>query len=268
MASTNLVAQKRTVHESLEKARTRIEALLPKGTTYDAVMQDIYIASRKPGGERIFECDPESVVTAVVTIQQWGLQIGRTAYLVPFGNQCNAVAGYTGLIELVIASGYVRSVTAYAVYANDRFKYELGSSPFIEHQPVWEGGPRGALIGAYAIARLAHYQFVICYMRLEEIEVIRKTSKQWPPSKIPECPEWYAIKTAVRRLCKTLPQNPKLALVMRVINQSDAGEVERVPAAEFTIETPDTPPSVDAEGTSATGTPADSNGGVEPGVAA
>ena len=76
-------------------------------------------------------------------------------------------------------------------------------------------------------------------LTLEEIEAVRAKSKSWGPSKVRECPDWYALKTCVRRLVKLLPKNPKLAAVMQRIDAAEsvhespdeiAGEITPMPA--------------------------------------
>lgn len=242
------VEQEQMVLARVDEQRALIETYLPAGVDLAQIKTDIALAVRKV--PKILDCTPESILIAAAEIQGWGLQIGTTAYLVPYGTECTPVADYKGLEELVTGSGAARALRKAAVYENDyRFEIYLGSRNELVHEPMWKGGKRGAMIGAYCIAIVGRGEQLITYMRLEEIEAIRAKSKQWNPQKAgPECPEWYAIKTAVRRSCKTLPKNPRLATVMARLAAADRlefGEVDPERAVEdgdYTIETPEPAP--------------------------
>jgi phage RecT family recombinase len=243
------VEQEQMVLARVDEQRAMIETYLPAGVDLAQIKTDIALAVRKV--PKILDCTPESILIAAAEIQRWGLQIGTTAYLVPYGTECTPVADYKGLEELVTGSGVARALRKAAVYENDyRFEIYLGSRNEVVHEPMWKGGKRGALLGAYCIAIVGQGEQLITYMRLEEIEVIRKQSKQWKPEKAgPECPEWYAIKTAVRRSCKTLPKNPRLATVMARLAAADRlefGDADPERALEegdYTIETPEAAPA-------------------------
>lgn len=215
------VEQEQMVLARVDEQRALIETYLPAGVDLAQIKTDIALAVRKV--PKILDCTPESILIAAAEIQRWGLQIGTTAYLVPYGTECTPVADYKGLEELVTGSGAARALRKAAVYENDyKFEIYLGSRNELVHEPMWKGGKRGAMIGAYCIAIVGRGEQLITYMRLEEIEAIRAKSKQWNPQKAgPECPEWYAIKTAVRRSCKTLPKNPRLAQLMRQLDAVD-----------------------------------------------
>jgi recombinational DNA repair protein RecT len=84
-----------------------------------------------------------SVFMAVAKIAQWGLEVGETAHLVPFGAECTPVADYKGLAQLVIASGLVKQVEAHCVYEKEPFKLTLGTTTELEHHPIWDAKARG-----------------------------------------------------------------------------------------------------------------------------
>jgi len=218
-----------------ENARKHIEALLPEGTSYQRVVREAYqAAARNPA---ILECTPASIVLAVGQAVAWDLTIGETVHLVPFnekvGNdyekRLKAVRDYKGDIELVVRSGAARSIEAQCVYKNETFEHEDGTSPRILHRRIMDTKARGPLVGAYAIARLSHYNILIASMSVDEIDAIRqKHSKQW---KSGEMPAWYARKTLIHQVCKAIPKNPKLASILALFDKEDEELNDMQPAA-------------------------------------
>jgi recombination protein RecT len=198
--------------------------LIPKDVDREAVAIEVYRAVTK--NPAILECTETSIIMAVADCVQVGLTIGKTIHLVPVRpergakQELQAWTDYKGDIELVQRSGAAKLVYAEPVYEKDKFRPILGDDPRIEHEPEYLG-PRGRLIGAYAIARINNTLRKVCWMRLDQIEKIRAKSKQWKPEKVKECPDWYACKTAIHRLCKDLPKSPKLAAVLARFERDD-----------------------------------------------
>ena len=201
-----------------EAARRYIQPFLPPGADYKRVMATAALAARN--NPALLECDHATIVTAVAKIQQWGLEIGETAHLVPFKGKVTPVADYKGLAHLLRSSGAVRHVESRCVYEGDEFDYEQGLEPKLRHVPTSDVAKRGKLRGAYVVLRLPFGQASFEYMPIEDIEAIRKQySKQWGPDKVRECPPWYAKKTVVRQAAKLLPKTGKLAEAMRVVDE-------------------------------------------------
>jgi recombination protein RecT len=185
---------------------------------------------------KILECTQLSVVESICRIQQWGLQIGVDAYLVPYGQTCTPVADYKGLAALMVASRAVRAVQARPVYANEAFSYEYGLNEQLVHRPIHDPAKRGALMGAYCILRLPGGRDVFEFMSIEDIEAIRANSKQWGPKKVPVCPPWYAKKTIIRQVAKLVPKNPKFERVLEVIDDELAGGRTDDETADWTVD--------------------------------
>jgi recombination protein RecT len=203
-----------------DEARAHIVPLIARGVSWEEVLLEVNRAATI--NPDILRCDSQSIIMAVGMAVQTGLVIGKTIHLVPVSGKLQAWTDYKGDIELVLASGAARAVDAQAVYEGDVFEYELGDSPFVKHRPVL-GAKRGKLIGAYCIAWLNITGTLkkISVMGIDQIEKIRAKSRSWSPSKVAECPEWYAIKTAVHRNCKALPKNRRLAQVLALFEHQD-----------------------------------------------
>lgn len=215
-----------------KSARKQIEAFLPDGVSLDRVAASLDLALRKARHEYkgtglcpLEQCDPATMLMAVAKIQQWGLEIGETAHLVPFGTTCTPVADYKGLEELMVASGVARMVQSRCVYAKEGFRLKIGTPTELEHHPIAGIAERGAMIGAYVIVHVRGGLQLVEFMGVEEIDQIRKQySKQWKSGPLTE---WYARKTVIRRVAKHVPKNPRLA---RILAEIDREEVVEVPA--------------------------------------
>jgi phage RecT family recombinase len=176
----------------------------------------------------LLKCSTESILLALRQAAQTGLDVGRTCHLVPFGPVATFVPDYKGLIELACATGKVVSIRVRCVYEGEDFFYsETMTGPDLRHVPKMNGNG-GAIVGAYAIADLRFNRYKVEFMNADEIEAIRKKSRSWAKG---DLPDWYARKTVVRRLCKTLPSNAKLQHALRYDDTEEAlpdGEVSPV----------------------------------------
>ena len=176
----------------------------------------------------LLKCSTESILLALRQAAQTGLDVGRTCHLVPFGTVATFVPDYKGLIELACATGKVVSIRVRCVYEGEDFFYsETMAGPDLRHVPKMNGNG-GNIVGAYAIADLRFNRYKVEFMNADEIEVIRKKSRSWAKG---DLPDWYARKTVVRRLCKTLPSNAKLQQALRFDDTEEAlldGEVSPV----------------------------------------
>lgn len=208
-------------------AIARITPFLPEGANVERIVAAAQLAVMKVPS--LAECDPKSIVFAVARIAQWGLEIGETAHLVPFGKECTPVPDYRGLVEMIVRSGAARSVESRVVREGDEFVYEYGTGKRIRHVPLAKSS--APITHAYAIVTLRFQDFDFTVLDVDEIEAVRVKSKQWAKGPLPA---WYAKKTAVRRAVNLIPKNPKLATLM--------ASVEEVEAGEFTVLSPDRDP--------------------------
>ncbi len=218
-----------------DAAMAVIVPLIPHGVDYNRVVSEVYRAGTND--PKILKCTPKSIIDAVATVVQTGLTVGKTIYLVPqrtkvsargeadrYEDRLQAWTSYVGDIELVVRSGAARHVDGVAVYENDRIEVTLGSNPDVVHVPSMDTAKRGRLKGAYSIAYLNGLGTLkkVTWMPLADVEKIRAKSKSWGPDKIAECPDWYAIKSAIHRNCKTLPKNERLARVIALFDRQEA----------------------------------------------
>lgn len=113
-----------------------------------------------------------------------------------------------GMKKLVRNSGTIKKWTINVVKENDYYEYELGDNERIVHRPTLKN--RGATVAAYSIAVLTNGEVSRVWMDLEDLEAVRKTSKNaeeiiWKKHR----DEMYK-KTVARRHYKDLEHSPEL----------------------------------------------------------
>lgn len=202
-------APRDTVRAFLEGQKEQFQVALPKHMDPDRFLRIVLTEVRKnPALER---CDPKSFIAAVIQSAQLGLEVGSGlgyAYLIPYGTTCQLVIGYKGLIDLARRSGQLLSISAHCVHEKDYFDYELGDEERIVHKPAV--GERGAITAVYAIAKLKDGGIQREVMSIDEVERIRKGSKNGNGSVWKDHYGEMVRKTAIRRIAKYLPLSPDM----------------------------------------------------------
>lgn len=185
---------------------------------YGAVVREVLDSAAK--NPLIKLCDFWSMKRAIARAVTWDLVIGDRCFLIPRREEENgawrlhAVQGYRGKIEILVRHGVARVVDASPVYANEFFKPKKGTHPSIDHVPILAPEERGALVGAYAFAKLSQTDFKIEVISADEIDAIRfEYSRDWATGDLKDIP-WFAAKTAVHRLANQLPMSPRVAALL------------------------------------------------------
>lgn len=167
--------------------------------------------STNPNLER---CEPKSVLGAVMTAAQLGLEFGPLghAYLVPYAGKATLIVGYRGMIDLARRSGQLRSIVARAVHERDEFDYAYGTEEWLRHRPAL--GDRGKVVAYYGVAILADGGQVIHVMSPDDVEQFRKrsaTQKATPSGPWTTDYDAMACKTVIRRMFPWLPTSVEAA---------------------------------------------------------
>ena len=155
-----------------EGFKSQMALVLPKHLTADRMARIAVTLMRKI--PKLRECSQESLLGALMTLSQLGLEPdGRRAHLIPYGAECTVVIDYKGLAELAKRSGFVKSIYAREVCANDEFNYENG---VVTHRINFQK-PRGRI---YAFcSQVSHVDGSLQgdVMTLTEVEGIRARSR-------------------------------------------------------------------------------------------
>jgi recombination protein RecT len=275
----NLTTQMNDFRSVLLKMKDQIALALPKHMDRDRLLRVVLTTVQRTPA--ILSCTQHSVLAAIMQSAQLGLEPDSTlghCYLIPYGNHCQLIIGYKGLIELARRSGVVSSVRAHIVQAGDLFEYELGLTPKLRHVPqdVLELNDRqqrekilGALgnvnpnmlVAAYAVIDLKdggqHFE-VVTKSFVDRIRAVsqsgRSASSPWATW---EDQMWR--KTAIKQGLKYVPLSPedKLSTALQAdertfVDFSQTGEL-------VSLEAP-TASALDSVVANAAGTTAPSNG--------
>lgn len=170
---------------------------------------------------KLMECTPESLYGSLLEAAEAGVEVGvlGQAYLVPFKDnrdggkrKSQLIYGYRGLIDLARRGGAVQNVWAEVVYEKDSFSYVTGTKQEITHTPH-EGEGRGGLRATYACANLRDGGTQAVLLWKGDVEKIKRAARgsgyDDSPWKLWEEEMWK--KSAIRRLCKTLPLQVEMA---------------------------------------------------------
>ncbi len=205
------------------KLKDQIAAALPKHMTPERMIRVALTAWRKTSA--LQKCEPLSVISAIVQASQLGLEpdgvLGH-AYLVPYGNQCQLIPGYRGLIDLARRSGHVVSIQAHVVYERDKFDFAYGLDERLSHTPCMDGD-RGRAVAVYAVAKLKDGGYALEVMSMADVEKIRKRSKAANNGPWVTDFDEMAKKTAVRRMVKYLPLSVELHKAVAIDERAEAG---------------------------------------------
>lgn len=128
-----------------------------------------------------------------------------------------------GLQKRARNTGEIAGIEAHVIYENDEFTWIQGTDSALKHIPKFPG-PRGKMIGAYAIARFKDGSAPqVEVMDVEEIQKVRNVSRSKDKGPWVDWFEEMARKTVFRRLSKWLPAN---AEVDDLIRRDDENEAE------------------------------------------
>jgi len=221
-------------------ARTELEQMAPEfGKALGKWIDPAYFIRvaltsirRQP---KLLECDRPSLMGALIEVAQLGLipdGVTGQAYLVPFrvkgSPTCQLILGYRGLITLAHRSGFVNHIDGRAVYAKDEYDVKLGHAPKLHHIPH-RGEDRGDLVAVYAVVNLRRGGAKFETMEAWEVDKIRDKSPGYRGQGanspwVTHHPQ-MAIKTVLRRTCKTVPQgiNDRLARAVTLDELADEG---------------------------------------------
>ena len=196
-----------TLQEYIVSMKAGIAAAVPNAMTPERFSRIAMSAVSK--SRKLQQCEPSSFLAAMMEAAQLGLEPNTTlghAYLIPYGNLCQFVVGYRGLLDLAWRSGEVKDVQSETVYQNDTWEYELGMDPKLRHVPA--DRDRGDPVRYYAIIRMKDGGSVSAVMSKEDVtRHAQKYSKSYNKSDSPWRTSFdeMAKKTLLRRVLKLAP---------------------------------------------------------------
>lgn len=226
-----------TIRDLLEKQKKQMALALPKHMTPDRMLRIVMTSIQKT--PLLLNCSRESLLGAVMQAAQLGLEpdgvLGK-AYLIPRkrkGNwECQFQTGYKGLIDLAYRSGQVAFIAAEVVRSKDFLEVNLGTDRSLKHRPFEpteaEDDP-GTIRAFYAVAKLKDGSVHFVFMWHREVDRIKdefsdaadSSFSPWNTNELTYIE--MGKKTALRRLCKTLPASTELQTAVSVEEHQEAG---------------------------------------------
>jgi recombination protein RecT len=169
-------AARKDVRDMLQSPANLAEMLkvLPKHLTPERMVRVALTAFLKT--PKLLECTRESLTQALMVCSQAGLEPdGRLAHLIPYGNVCQVIFDWKGLVALGLRNGF-QSIYADVVFEGDEFEAGVENGvKMLRHRPNWRGD-RGEPILFYCVAMKSG---VLDYeiMSFAETEAIKQRSR-------------------------------------------------------------------------------------------
>lgn len=171
---------------------------------------------------KLMQCEQESFFQCLLSLSQLGLEPdGRNAHLIPFGNQCQLIIDYKGLVDLAMRSGKVAYIHADKVCEQDTFEYDRGE---IKKHQVNFKVPRGNAYAYYAMCRFKEGGEKCEVMTKDEVQAIRARSRAKDSGPWVTDFDEMGKKTVFRRLSKWLQLSPEF----RDALEKDADTLEEI----------------------------------------
>ena len=200
-----------SIRDYIKAMQPAIKAALPSVMTPERFTR--IVLSTVSSTPKLGECTPQSFLAAMMTAAQLGLEpntpLGQ-AYLLPYRNKGRLEAqfqiGYKGLIDLAYRSGEVELVQAQCVHENDKFIFQYGLDPKLEHVPADTN--RGELVKVYALFKTKSGGFGFEVMSIDDVkEHARKYSQSFNSAYSPWKTnfEEMAKKTVLKKCLKYAP---------------------------------------------------------------
>ena len=164
----------------------------------------------------LLRCTKESFFGSLMECAQLGLEPDGAfglAYLIPYGDKCQLVPGYRGLLELMRRSGDVLDCYSEVVREGDHFEVVKGLHRDLIHEPA-TGNEEAPITHVYNVAILKNGLTRFEVMTFNEVEKIRKDSKSGNSGPWKNSWSRMALKTVLRRHANWLPSSAELRQAM------------------------------------------------------
>lgn len=209
----------------LEKMKPQMALALPKHMSADRMARLALTAFSTT--KALQNCKTDSILASLMTATQLGLEpgINGQGYLIPYKDTCTFVPGWKGLVDLVSRAGRATVWTG-AVYAGDKFDYQLGDEPFCRHKP---GDSEGEFTHVYAIGRVKDAQMPVIEVWTrgkvkKHLEQYNKVGGRHYALAGENNFEMYARKVALLQVLKYMPSSIELANAITVSHAAEAGQ--------------------------------------------
>lgn len=175
-----------------------------------------------------------SVVTAMMNVAGVGVTLDPSrafAYVLPRDGGMVYEVSYLGIIHCAIRDGAIVWAQARRVYENDTFEMQgYDAAPIHRCQPFAPQEKRGAVIGAYCVAKTPSGDYLTHTMTVEELNGIKARSKSQNGAWKSDEGEMQK-KATVKQGRKYWPSSPSMDRAIHYLN-TDGGQGIDLPGAE------------------------------------
>jgi len=247
----NAIAKFHQYEIAIQDSRERFEALAGGHLNYgDEEIFAMQMLTKNDFAFKTANANPRSVQLAMVNVASTGLTLNPAmgyAYLVPRDGAIALDISFKGLIKIATDTGSIAWARAECVHESDKFTYHgPAAMPAIVADPFRE---RGAIIGAYCIAKTADGDILTEVMDLKAIHEIRAKSTAYTRGTAGRKGPWEDFfsemcrKAVIKRARKTWPytdRDGRMAKAIEIANQAEGGYT-------FEHEQPEKPELTEAE---------------------
>lgn len=217
----NAIAPLQQFQQEIESQKADLRAILPDHLPVERFIKTALIAIQSNPG--LLDADRQSLFTSLQRCAGDGLvPDNREAALVEF-NTKQKVNGkdewikkiqympmVDGVLKRARQSGEVSLITARAVHQNDQFDYWVDEhGEHLNHRPLFTGD-RGLMILVYAMAKMKSGDVIVEPMTMDDIEKVKAASKTSAYGPWKDWFERMALKSALHRLARRLPNSSEI----------------------------------------------------------
>ncbi len=213
----------------LEDQKSMLQQVLPKHMPVDKFVRAAVIAATNTPS--VLQADRQSLFNSLQRCAADGLvPDGREAALVEFNTNIGTrdnpnwvkkiqyMPMIDGVLKRARQTGEIATITARVVYTADEFDYWVDEDgEHLKHRPEF-GDNRGDIKLVYAMAKLKDGLVIVEPMTKGDVDKVRQSSKN--PKSGP-WNDWYdrmALKTALHRLARRLPNSSE---IMEMLDQGN-----------------------------------------------
>jgi recombination protein RecT len=260
-------AEQPPLTELITRMQSAFTAASPRGIEAVQLVRDAQTCLRTI--RDLDQCEPQSVLGALMTAAQLGLRPGvlGQCWPLPFWDnrarrkKAQFILGYQGMIELAHRSPAVSSTIGRVVYEHDPvWEIVLGTDDTIRHVPLMDGD-RGAPIAYYTVVKTVAGGTSFYWMTHPDVLAWRdryapknkegRVTGPW--SGAVGSPELnaMALKTCMRQLFKWMPKTPQLASALAVDGSVRVDTTPTVPPETASVhieQIPDGPEQATGQG--------------------
>jgi len=169
-------------------------------------------------GSNLARCTPASFYNCILKSARNDIMPdGVNAFLIPYGDVCQLQISAKGMCDWLKRHKIVKDINGWMVYENDQFEMNMGK--VTKHTFDFRNTKRESekVMGVWCRAILPDGTEKDMWVGVSDIEKIRacaQSDKNWG--------KWYdqmAIKSCIKRMCKTMENTPELADFLAVDNE-------------------------------------------------